>query len=496
MTPEEQEKAATDSSVSAFVNSFSKVPKLLPTLWADKDLSSKNVLDGMFFSAILALLVVPSYGAVDYMLLAHVGKFELLYQCWGIRLVIVVSCGLFIFCTHNHTKKPIEAQRRSRTKQLIIMGIMTQQLIALGMTLLTIRMGGSDHGYYAGLMMVFIGVTVMNPWRPLFTGIHTFTMFAMFLISVSMLDSLSINDRESLSNILFLAGGFVVSIVGASTYHNRLRERVINLPRLQEFDLRLVEFNEESELPDQGEHLVIVGRHRESSKFSIKIFGTEGQSLLVEDSNQLAENSTVKDLENLENVVKGIDFSKTECPVQRQTVLDAVLQIFRTGILLNEEDRKILENKKQLESAQTNIIMRAIASTGALFLTTGLISILNKVDAKPPSLGELVRLVEIRNAGGWPESVLVTNASPNSIVLTNAQIRLVGQAPYDVGTAEQPPRIIKPKSTVEIFTENLSRGYTLNRSGPIFGAETQVSDIRFNGMRIVSPPQPVTTTTP
>lgn len=85
--------------------------------------------------------------------------------------------------------------------------------------LMTVHLGGFESGYYAGLIMVIIGVNLLMPWRASHTAANAGLIVAMY-VGFNILHGNALNRISVTNNLFFLLG---VSVISVAINHVRYR---------------------------------------------------------------------------------------------------------------------------------------------------------------------------------------------------------------------------------------------------------------------------------
>jgi len=87
--------------------------------------------------------------------------------------------------------------------------------------LMTVDLGGFESGYYAGLIMVIIGVNLLMPWRATHTAANSALIIGMYVI-FNLIAHPHFNGAAMANNLFFLCGNSIISVA-----INHVRYRLI-----------------------------------------------------------------------------------------------------------------------------------------------------------------------------------------------------------------------------------------------------------------------------
>ncbi|TGG92094.1 LacI family transcriptional regulator [Natronospirillum operosum] len=93
--------------------------------------------------------------------------------------------------------------------------------------LMTVALGGFDHGYYAGLILVIIGVSLVLPWRGKHTAVNAAVIVAMYL-GFNLYYSQPYDPALLANNLFFLVSAGIIA-VAISELRHRLIANEFNL---------------------------------------------------------------------------------------------------------------------------------------------------------------------------------------------------------------------------------------------------------------------------
>jgi len=77
--------------------------------------------------------------------------------------------------------------------------------------LMTVYLGGFGSGYYAGLIMVIIGVNLLMPWKATHTLANSLLIVAMY-VGFNLLSSNAVDAIAATNNLFFLLGVAIISV--------------------------------------------------------------------------------------------------------------------------------------------------------------------------------------------------------------------------------------------------------------------------------------------
>jgi signal transduction histidine kinase len=161
----------------------------------------------------MALLLYPLFGVLDY-LTAPKQWLWLLFSTRG--LITLVTLIMF---------RVVASSLFARRSNLISAGFMV--LASLGISIMTVVMGGLASPYYAGLSLMIVGSGLLFVW-PMQVVIPTHvTIVASFLLP-NLLFSRGAQPLTSLSNLFFLVSTAIIAGTGQVLAYASQREQVAN----------------------------------------------------------------------------------------------------------------------------------------------------------------------------------------------------------------------------------------------------------------------------
>ncbi len=184
----------------------------------------------------IVLALYPCFGALDFLLAPR----EALPILWGTRAVVLLgTLAMFrilrsdVFANHPD----------------FVAGAYTL-LVASGISIMTVYLGGLASHYYAGLSLVIIGSGLLFVWNA-----YTVTVTQALIIIIFVVPNLIWGEvgalQEALSNLTFLAAIAVVAGTGQIVLYRSQREQVLNQVRLEETKASLEEAHRDLKALDQ-----------------------------------------------------------------------------------------------------------------------------------------------------------------------------------------------------------------------------------------------------
>jgi len=184
----------------------------------------------------IAVCLYPLFGLLDY-LMAPRQALSFLYWNRGIVTAItlvafrVVDRGLF-------------RRHPNAISSLYVI------VIALGISLMTIFMGGLASPYYAGVSLVIVGSALLFVWPP-----HVVASSYAVMITGFITANLLVNDVTNLfastSNLFFLTSTAIIAGAGQTLVYRSQREQVENQLILEETSLNLEKAHSQLKLLDR-----------------------------------------------------------------------------------------------------------------------------------------------------------------------------------------------------------------------------------------------------
>jgi len=168
---------------------------------------------GLRSALYMALLLYPLFGVLDY-LTAPKQWLWLLFSTRG--LITLVTLVMF---------RVVKSSLFARRSNLISAGFMV--LASLGISVMTVVMGGLASPYYAGLSLMTVGCGLLFVW-PMQVVIPThITIVASFLLP-NLLFSRHLDPLTGVSNLFFLISTAIIAGTGQVLAYASQREQVAN----------------------------------------------------------------------------------------------------------------------------------------------------------------------------------------------------------------------------------------------------------------------------
>jgi signal transduction histidine kinase len=186
-----------------------EAPFELEARWSDWRLARNK--KGMKGALWIAVCLYPAFGVLDYL----VAPPRWLWLLYGTRAAVtVVTLVLFALLNGPWFR---------RWPNALSAAYMT--VISLGISLMTVFMGGLASPYYAGLSLVIVASGLLFVWPPRVVGITYSTIVATFLVS-----NLLVNAADSLftaiSNQFFLISTAIIAGTGQMLGYRSQREQI------------------------------------------------------------------------------------------------------------------------------------------------------------------------------------------------------------------------------------------------------------------------------
>lgn len=172
----------------------------------------------------IAVCLYPLFGVLDY-LLAPRSALGFLY--WTRAIVTTITLVLFAL---------VERDLFRRHPNAISGGYVI--IVSLGISLMTIFMGGLASPYYAGLSLVIVGSALLFVWPPHVVALTYATMVVGF-VSSNLLANDVTDFFTSISNQFFLISTAIIAGTGQVVGYRSQREQVENQLILEETSLHL-----------------------------------------------------------------------------------------------------------------------------------------------------------------------------------------------------------------------------------------------------------------
>ena len=149
----------------------------------------------------LAFLLVPAFLILDYFIMPK----ELLQ-----RFVIYRSVSTLIVIIQYAIVRQTRANRLS-----YIHGYIVSVNIGGMIALMTVDLGGFNSSYYAGLILVIIGVNLWIPWKTLHSALNSIIVISMYIL-LNVIAGHAYDHSSLINNLFFL---FSTAIIAVSINH-------------------------------------------------------------------------------------------------------------------------------------------------------------------------------------------------------------------------------------------------------------------------------------
>ncbi|HYS08330.1 MAG TPA: ATP-binding protein [Myxococcales bacterium] len=167
----------------------------------------------------IVLALYPAFGVLDY-LLAPASALPML---WGTRMVITAAtCAMFAV---------LRMKIFERFYDSISSGYMV--IIAFGIVLMTVTMGGLSSHYYAGLSLVSVGTGLLFVWPPRIV-LATHLSIILSFVLVNLLSTLDQDVPVAISNLAFLSATAIITGTGQFVLYRSQHKQVMNQIALEE----------------------------------------------------------------------------------------------------------------------------------------------------------------------------------------------------------------------------------------------------------------------
>jgi signal transduction histidine kinase len=167
----------------------------------------------------IVLGLYPAFGVLDYLL----APAESLPMLWTTRAVVtVLTCGMFAVLRTRAFERGYDAISSNY-----------MAVLALGITLMTVTMGGLASHYYAGLSLVVVGTGLLFVW-PARVVLTTHTTIIVSFVLVNLLASRDQDVPVSISNLAFLTATAIITGTGQMVHYRVQHKQVLDQIALEE----------------------------------------------------------------------------------------------------------------------------------------------------------------------------------------------------------------------------------------------------------------------
>ncbi|MEX1057712.1 MAG: SpoIIE family protein phosphatase, partial [Natronospirillum sp.] len=112
-------------------------------------------------------------------------------------------------------------------------GYFASMQVGAVIALMTVALGGFNHGYYAGLILVIIGVSLVLPWRGKHTAINAAVIVAMYL-GFNLRWSQSFDPALLANNLFFLVSAGIIAVAINELRHHLIANEFSLLVKLKQ----------------------------------------------------------------------------------------------------------------------------------------------------------------------------------------------------------------------------------------------------------------------
>jgi len=155
----------------------------------------------------LGIALLPLFGILDY----FIAPTNLLHSFLILRLVAAVILLAILLVVYPAIGKQYPA----------ILGIIGPPIIGGSVSLMTVRMGGYESPYYAGLNLVILGVTLVMPFSLRESALTCGLVYATYFVPNLFVNTIN-RPELFLNNNFFILGTIVIALT-SSHYSQRLR---------------------------------------------------------------------------------------------------------------------------------------------------------------------------------------------------------------------------------------------------------------------------------
>lgn len=191
------------------------------------------VLRAMINGSLFGGFLYPLWFAMDWMMLKGDNR---LIQFAAIRFIVILSAFVFVILGQS------PARSGQATTKMIKFGAVSHQILGQGIIVLTYLMPmGPETNYYSGLVLVFIGLTVLIPWH------YKYTLMQLGLWCLSYVVMMLFYYRGvsipfvALSNLVFLISSAVCcgfcSVVISRLYTTDSTGTEVTITQAQRFQI-------------------------------------------------------------------------------------------------------------------------------------------------------------------------------------------------------------------------------------------------------------------
>lgn len=182
------------------------------------------ILDGMMRFCMLALFLYPLWAFLDYQRVEVADLPDRRFMlCLVVRLGVFAVLGIFLAAT---SLRRIRWERMKAQGQedevslvdLILAGGAIQLLIGVGIISIIFFLEAFDTTFFAGLILVFLGVAILTPWESKWTVLQIGLLILTY-ISAAFYFYKGPLPTEVYTTFLFLAGAGVLCAYGSKRLH-------------------------------------------------------------------------------------------------------------------------------------------------------------------------------------------------------------------------------------------------------------------------------------
>ncbi len=155
----------------------------------------------------LGIALLPLFGILDY----FIAPTPLLHSFLILRLVAAVILLAILLVAYPAIGKQHPA----------LLGIIGPPIVGGSVSLMTVRMGGYESPYYAGLNLVILGVTLVMPFSLRQSALTCFLVYSTYVLPNLFVNTIT-RPELFLNNNFFILGTIVIALTG-SHYSQKLR---------------------------------------------------------------------------------------------------------------------------------------------------------------------------------------------------------------------------------------------------------------------------------
>lgn len=181
----------------------------------DQDACKFDVVHGLHTSLALGAAICLLFICSDKALL-HDSNYDF-NVCLAFRIIMIGMCFCYVAFAHKKFFDGTEEKKNeARTNQpklrfYSVTGLLIVHLLSFLTGVIGIIVGGSESNYFAGVIMIFVGIGILVPLKPSFFAFNVAIMTGFYYVCLVYDERAVIPSVPALSNLVMVISGATIS---------------------------------------------------------------------------------------------------------------------------------------------------------------------------------------------------------------------------------------------------------------------------------------------